>query len=164
MLKVIIKNFTIQTKRNSDQKRKKKKGFHANEVAFILISMKSIVSNSLSEYRNPRPFCIRNPGDPRWMGELATVRVVKDHLEANLLITLFTLFFNTVSSCKDLFDKKMWLKTTDLFIQSAFTSSLIMHSKRRYKMCACSVIPGELESFRNYKDFSIIFRKILLAI
>ena len=26
-----------------------------------------------------------------------------------------------------------------------------MHSKRRYKNCFCSVILGELESFRNYK-------------
>ena len=25
-----------------------------------------------------------------------------------------------------------------------------MHSKRRYKICICSVIIGELESFRNY--------------
>ena len=36
-----------------------------------------------------------------------------------------------------------------------------MHSKRRYKICICSVILGELESFRNYKGFSIIFPKIL---
>ena len=34
-----------------------------------------------------------------------------------------------------------------------------MHSKQRYKIC--SVIVGELESFRNYKGFSIIFPKIL---
>ena len=39
-----------------------------------------------------------------------------------------------------------------------------MHSKRRYKICNCSVILGELESFRNYKGFSIIFPKILNAI
>ena len=32
-----------------------------------------------------------------------------------------------------------------------------MHSKRRYKICTCSVILWELESFRNYKGFSIIF-------
>ena len=41
-----------------------------------------------------------------------------------------------------------------------------MHSKRRYKICICSVIVGELESrelesFRNYKGLSIIFLKIL---
>ena len=36
-----------------------------------------------------------------------------------------------------------------------------MHSKRRYKICICSVILGELESFRNYKGLSIIFLKIL---
>ena len=28
---------------------------------------------------------------------------------------------------------------------------------RRYKICICSVILGELESFRNYKGFSISF-------
>ena len=39
-----------------------------------------------------------------------------------------------------------------------------MHSKRRYKICICSVILGELEHFRNYKGFSIIFPKILDAI
>ena len=36
-----------------------------------------------------------------------------------------------------------------------------MHSKRRYKICICSVILGELESFSG---FSIIFPKILDAI
>ena len=39
--------------------------------------------------------------------------------------------------------------------------SLEMHSKRRYKICICSVILGQLESFRNYKGFSIIFPKIV---
>ena len=39
-----------------------------------------------------------------------------------------------------------------------------MHSKRRYKIFVCSVILGELESFRNYKGFSIIFPQILDAI
>ena len=39
-----------------------------------------------------------------------------------------------------------------------------MHSKRRYKICICSVILGQLESVRNYKGFSIIFPKILDAI
>ena len=36
-----------------------------------------------------------------------------------------------------------------------------MHSKRRYEICICSVILRELESFRNYKGFSIIFPKFL---
>ena len=36
-----------------------------------------------------------------------------------------------------------------------------MYSKRRYKICICSVILGELESFSG---FSIIFPKILDAI
>ena len=31
-----------------------------------------------------------------------------------------------------------------------------MHSKRRYKVCICSVILGQLESFRNYKGFCVI--------
>ena len=39
-----------------------------------------------------------------------------------------------------------------------------MHSKRRYKIYICSVILVELEAFRNYKDFSVIFQKILNAI
>ena len=39
------------------------------------------------------------------------------------------------------------LKT--LFIQSAFRC-LERYSERRYKICICSVILGELESFRNY--------------
>ena len=39
-----------------------------------------------------------------------------------------------------------------------------MHSKRRYKICTCSVILGKLESLRNYEGFSVIFPKILDAI
>ena len=39
-----------------------------------------------------------------------------------------------------------------------------MQSKRRYKICICSFILGELQSFRNCKGFSIIFSKILDAI
>ena len=39
-------------------------------------------------------------------------------------------------------------------------SSLKKHSKRRYKICICSVIQGQLESFRNYKGFGINFPKI----
>ena len=39
-----------------------------------------------------------------------------------------------------------------------------MHSKWRYKICICLVILGELEAFRNYKGFSVIFPKILDAI
>ena len=39
-----------------------------------------------------------------------------------------------------------------------------MQSEGRYKTCICSVILGELESFRNYKGFSIIIPKILDAI
>ena len=36
-----------------------------------------------------------------------------------------------------------------------------MHFKWRYKICICSVILFKIESFRNYKVFSIIFPKIL---
>ena len=36
-----------------------------------------------------------------------------------------------------------------------------MHSKRRHKIIICSIILGELESFRIYKGLSIIFPKIL---
>ena len=39
-----------------------------------------------------------------------------------------------------------------------------MYSKWRYKVCTCSVILAEVESFRNYKGFSIICPKILDAI
>ena len=39
-----------------------------------------------------------------------------------------------------------------------------MHSKQRYEICVCSVVLGEIESFRNYKGFSIIFPQILDAI
>ena len=39
-----------------------------------------------------------------------------------------------------------------------------MHSKRHYKICICSVILGQLQFFRNYQGFSIIFPKILDAI
>ena len=38
-----------------------------------------------------------------------------------------------------------------------------MLSKRRYKICICSVILVEPEAFRNYKVFSVIFQKILDA-
>ena len=39
-----------------------------------------------------------------------------------------------------------------------------MHSKRRYKIFICSVILGELKSFRNYNGFSFIFAKISGAV
>ena len=45
-------------------------------------------------------------------------------------------------------------------IQSTFRS-LEIHSKRRNKICICSVILGEVEPFRNYKGLRIIFPKIL---
>ena len=39
-----------------------------------------------------------------------------------------------------------------------------MYSKQRYKICICLAILGELEAFRNYKGFSVIFPKILDAV
>ena len=48
-------------------------------------------------------------------------------------------------------------------MQSTFRS-VEKHSKWRYNICICSVILGELETFRNYKGLSIIFPEILDAI
>ena len=48
-------------------------------------------------------------------------------------------------------------------IQITFRS-LEMHSKWRYKICICSVILGELKTFRTYKGYSIIFLKSLEVI
>ena len=45
-----------------------------------------------------------------------------------------------------------------------FFRSTEMHCKRRFKICICSAILGELESFRNYQEFRIIFPKSLDAI
>ena len=39
------------------------------------------------------------------------------------------------------------------------TLSLGMHSKRRYKICICSVILGELESFLNLRASVLFSRK-----
>ena len=41
--------------------------------------------------------------------------------------------------------------------------SLEMHSKRRYKICICSVMLGKPEVFRNYEGFSVTFPKIVGA-
>ena len=51
------------------------------------------------------------------------------------------------------------IENTFQAIQSTFRP-LEIHSNRRFKIYICSVIPGQLESFRNYKGFSIIFPKI----
>ena len=56
-----------------------------------------------------------------------------------------------------------YIETLFRLFRSTFRS-LEMHSKRRYKICTCSVILGELEPFRNYKGFNIIFSKNLEAI
>ena len=49
-----------------------------------------------------------------------------------------------------------YVENTFQAIQSTFRS-LEMHSKRRYKTFICSVILGEVKSFRNYKGFSNYF-------
>ena len=51
-----------------------------------------------------------------------------------------------------------YIENTFSAVQSTFRS-LEMHSKRSYKICISSVILGELESFRNYKGFSMFYRK-----
>ena len=55
------------------------------------------------------------------------------------------------------------IENTFQAIQSTFRS-LEIHFKRRYKICICSVVLGQLESFRNYEGLRIIFPKILDAI
>ena len=54
-------------------------------------------------------------------------------------------------------------KDTFQAIQSTFRY-VQMHSKAPCNICICSVILGQLEPFRNYKGFSMIFPKILDAI
>ena len=78
------------------------------------------------------------------------------------------LFWNTnmaaVTSCENaLFVVEVYFNTNP-FDPSVLDRCLEMHSKWRYKICICSVILGELKSFRNYKGFSIIFLKIFDAI
>ena len=53
-----------------------------------------------------------------------------------------------------------YIENTFLAIQSTF-KSLEMYSEWRYKKCICSVILGKLESFRNYKGFSLLFSRKL---
>ena len=72
-----------------------------------------------------------------------------------------TCSINTGRSTQGRFPPK-YIGVVFLAIHSTLTS-LEMHSKGRYKNCTCSVILGELESFRNYKGFSIILQKILDA-
>ena len=56
------------------------------------------------------------------------------------------------------------LKTLFLsYLQSTF-SFIEMHSERRYKICICSAILGELESFRNCEECRIIFPNSVDAI
>ena len=52
----------------------------------------------------------------------------------------------------------------DDFLLNTLKTPWAIHSRRRYKICIRWVILRELESFRNYKGFSIIFPKILEAI
>ena len=59
-----------------------------------------------------------------------------------------------LNALKSLFRLSRPIKSTPL-------RSLEMHSKRRYKIGIRSVILGGLESFRDYKGFSVIFPKPL---
>ena len=52
----------------------------------------------------------------------------------------------------------MFSKTQTL--QTTFQNRVEMQCKRRYKICICSVVLGELGSFRNYKGFGITFPKV----
>ena len=56
-----------------------------------------------------------------------------------------------------------YIENTFKAIQSTFRS-LEMYSEGRYKICICSVILGQLQTFRNFNGFSAIFPKILDAI
>ena len=56
-----------------------------------------------------------------------------------------------------------YIENTFQDIQSTIRP-LELHSKRRYKICICLVILGELKSFWNYKGFSVTFPKILDSI
>ena len=74
---------------------------------------------------------------------------------------------NLASSSIILFRGTQWqfppkyIENTYYAIQSP-VRSLVMHCKHTcYKICICSVILGELESFWNYKGFIIVFPKIL---
>ena len=55
-----------------------------------------------------------------------------------------------------------YIKNTFYAIHSTFRSlGMYMYSKRRYKICTCSVILGQFQPFQNHKGFNIIFPKIL---
>ena len=55
-----------------------------------------------------------------------------------------------------------YIKNTFYAIHSTFRSlGMYMYSKRRYKICTCSVILGEFQPFQNHKVFNIIFPKVL---
>ena len=50
------------------------------------------------------------------------------------------------------------IESTFQAIQTTFRSEEI-HFKRHHKICICSFILGQLQSFRNYKGFSIFSKK-----
>ena len=94
-------------------------------------------------------------------------------LEIVLFSSSFLTQFQTISKNgygfgKESFDSERrlppkYIENTFQAIQSTFRY-LEMYSKRRYKIFICSVVLGQLESFRNYKGFGIIFPTILGAI
>ena len=54
------------------------------------------------------------------------------------------------------------LRFSPKYIENTFQAThSTFSSNRRYEIYICSVILGQLESFRNYQGFSIIFPKIL---
>ena len=81
----------------------------------------------------------------------------------NILKCIFLHFLERHPGCIPSRDTQRWfppkcIENTFEAIQSTFRS-LGMHSKRRYKICICSVVQGQLESFRNYKGLLLFFRK-----
>ena len=76
--------------------------------------------------------------------------------KANLPVSrTFTRYFNSRRRSRD-----SALKTL-FWLSKVLLDLLEKHSKRRCKICICSVILGELECIRNYKGLRIIFPKIL---
>ena len=75
----------------------------------------------------------------------------------------YAIRYPTSEALNDGFLLSEYIANTFWAVQSTFRP-LEMHSDRRYKISICSAIFRELESFRHYKGFSIIFSKTLDAI
>ena len=68
-----------------------------------------------------------------------------------------------IEALNDGFLLSEYIANTFWAVQNTFRP-LEMHSDRRFKIWICSAIYRELESFRNYKGFKIIFSKTSDAI